>query len=30
MVSEIANIVNITKNEYLFRLVLKIFSKVCS
>jgi hypothetical protein len=29
MVSEIANIVNIIKNECFFRLVLKVFSKIC-
>jgi hypothetical protein len=29
MVSEITNIVSIIKGECLFRLVLKIFSKVC-
>jgi hypothetical protein len=29
VVSEIANIVNITKSEYLFRPVLKIFSEIC-
>jgi hypothetical protein len=28
MVSKIANIINIIKNEYFFRLVLKVFSKV--
>jgi hypothetical protein len=29
MVSEIANIVSIIKNEYLFRPVLKVFSEIC-
>jgi hypothetical protein len=29
IVSEIANIVSIIKGEYLFRLVLKVFSKIC-
>jgi hypothetical protein len=29
VVSEIANIVNIIKSEYLFRPVLKVFSEVC-
>jgi hypothetical protein len=30
IVSKIANIVNITKSEYLFRPVLKVFSKIYS
>jgi hypothetical protein len=29
MISKIADIVSIIKNEYLFRLVLKVFSKIC-
>jgi hypothetical protein len=28
MVSEIANIVSIIKGEYLFRLILKVFSEI--